>query len=157
MIITHVDRAHLEGIVALERSGFAADSGWSSEAWAEELDGPGRCVLAHVDADGRILGVAAFRCVEDMADLNRVVVHPTARRCGVGSSLLRAGMEWAEAVGADRMLLEVDGDNLAAVSLYRRLGFDQISVRLDYYAPGRNALVMVRPLGEDDESWAELG
>jgi [ribosomal protein S18]-alanine N-acetyltransferase len=154
MIITHASVADLDGILALEQDGFADCEQWSSHAWAEELAAPDRCVLAHTDADGQILGVATFSCAADMADLNRVVVHPHARGRGVGASLMRAGLEWAQAVGANRMLLEVRTDNHPAVSLYSRMGFDQISRRPDYYGPGRDALVMLRPIGEEADGWA---
>jgi [ribosomal protein S18]-alanine N-acetyltransferase len=154
MIITRASVADLDGILALEQDGFAHDEQWSPGAWAEELNADGRCVLAHTDADGQLLGVATFSCAEDMADLNRVVVAPRARGRGVGASLVRAGLEWAQALGATRMLLEVRRDNASAVSLYHRLGFDQISIRPDYYGPGRDAVVMLRPIEDEQDEWA---
>ncbi len=154
MIITHASVADLDGILALEQDGFAREEQWSPTAWAEELTAADRFVLAHTDSDGQILGVATFSCAEDMADLNRVIVHPQARGRGVGASLLRAGLEWAQALGATRMLLEVRRDNASALSLYRRLGFDQISLRRDYYGPGRDAVVMLRPIEGEEDEWA---
>ncbi|PKQ31545.1 MAG: ribosomal-protein-alanine N-acetyltransferase [Actinobacteria bacterium HGW-Actinobacteria-2] len=154
MIITHASAADLDGILALEQNGFDPAEQWSHALWADEIAAPDHLVLTNSDADGQLQGVATFTVAEDMADLQRVVVHPRARGRGVGSSLVRAGLEWAEALGANRMLLEVRTDNLAAVALYRRLGFDQISCRRDYYGPGRDAYVMLRPLGEDEDVWA---
>jgi [ribosomal protein S18]-alanine N-acetyltransferase len=154
MIITHASVADLDGILALEQDGFAPAEQWSQALWADELAAPDHLVLTNADPDGQLVGVANFAVVDDMADLQRVVVHSRARGRGIGASLVRAGLEWAEALGANRMLLEVRTDNLSAVSLYRRLGFDQISCRRDYYGPGLDASVMLRPLGEDDDSWA---
>jgi [ribosomal protein S18]-alanine N-acetyltransferase len=154
MIITNASVADLDGILALEQDGFAREEQWSPTLWVEELVDPERHVLTHTDADGQILGVATFSCAADMADLNRVVVHPHARGRGVGASLVRAGLEWARALGATRMLLEVRTDNEPAVALYGRLGFDQINLRRDYYGPGRDALVMLRPLEADADEWA---
>jgi ribosomal-protein-alanine N-acetyltransferase len=154
MIITHASAADLDGILALEQDGFAPGEQWSHSSWADEIAAPDHLVLTNTDADGQLLGVATFTVADDMADLQRVVVHPRARGRGVGASLVRAGLEWAEALGANRMLLEVRTDNLPAVSLYRRLGFDQISCRRNYYGPGRDAYVMLRPLGEDEDAWA---
>ena len=153
MIITHARGTDLADILELERSGFEASEQWSEAAWAEELDSPDRCVLARLDRDARIIGVATFSCVEEVADLLRVVVHPEVRGHGVGASLVRAGLEWAAAVGAQRMLLEVRPDNEPAVALYRRLGFEPVTTRRDYYGPGRHALVMLRGLGGDG-TWA---
>ena len=153
MIITHARETDLGDIMALERAGFEPAEQWSEAAWAEELAASDRYVLARLDRDARIVAVATFSCVEDMADLHRVTVHPDARGQGIASSLVRAGLEWAGAVGARRMLLEVRPDNPPAVGLYRSLGFAQVSVRRDYYGAGRDAMVMLRPIGEHDE-WA---
>jgi len=153
MIISHARPDDLAAIVELERAGFGAAEQWSETAWAEELAAQDRYVLARLDADARIIGVATFSCVGEMADLNRVIVHPEARGRGIGASLVRAGLDWANAVGAQRMLLEVRPDNGPAVALYRRLGFEPVTTRRDYYGPGHHALVMLRPLRTGD-AWA---
>ena len=153
MIISHARVDDIGAILELERTGFASEEQWSPNAWTEELVAPDRYVLARLDREGRVVGVATFSCVGEMADLNRVIVHPDARGQGIGASLVRAGLEWANAVGGRRMLLEVSPDNEAAVALYRSLGFESISTRQDYYGPGRHALVMERPLRVGD-AWA---
>ena len=153
MIISHARTTDLADILELERSGFARTEQWSERAWADELAAADRYVLARLDRDARVIGVATFSCVAELADLHRVVVHPKARGTGIGASLVRAGLEWAAAVGARRMLLEVSPDNAPAVGLYRGLGFEPVSTRRDYYAPGRDALVMQRGLGDAD-AWA---
>jgi [ribosomal protein S18]-alanine N-acetyltransferase len=153
MIIFHARADDLAGIVELEKVGFETGEQWSETAWADELAAPDGYVLARLDREARIIGVATFRCVGDIADLNRVIVLPAARGQGIGASLLRAGVEWASAVGARRMLLEVRPDNEAALALYRSLGFAAISTRRDYYGAGLDAVVMLRPLREGD-AWA---
>ncbi len=153
MIISHARLDDLADIVALEQAGFEPGQQWSQNAWAEELASPDRYVLARLDRDARIIGVATFSCVAEMADLQRVIVHPDARGQGIGASLLRAGLEWAAAVGARRMLLEVRPDNEPAIAMYRRLGFQPVSQRRDYYGPGLDALVMLRPVAGGD-AWS---
>lgn len=153
MIITHARSTDLADILELEQGGFDTAEQWSEAAWAEELDSPDRHVLARLDRDARIIGVATFSCVEDMADLHRVIVRSDARGQGIGASLIRAGIDWAGAVGARRMLLEVRPDNDSAVALYRRLGFAPVTTRRDYYGPGRDALVMLRALADRD-AWS---
>ena len=153
MIISHARPDDLAGIVELETVGFESGEQWSETAWAEELAAADGYVLVRLDRDARIIGVATFRCVGEMADLNRVIVQPDVRGQGIGASLVRAGVDWASAVGAHRMLLEVQPGNEPAVALYRRLGFAAISTRRDYYGSGLDALVMERPLREGD-AWA---
>ena len=142
MIISAARRDDLDAVTVLEESGFAAAERWSRDSWLAELENPDRLVLVRHDARGQVIGVASFSLVEDMSDLLRVVVAPDARGRGIGGSLVRAGMDWAKAVGARRMLLEVRPDNTPAVRTYEKLGFTALSRRRDYYGAGADALVM---------------
>ena len=153
MIISHARPHDLAGIVELEKVGFDVAEQWSETAWADELAAHDRYVLARYDVNSHIIGVATFSRVAELSDLNRVIVHPEFRGRGIGASLVRAGLDWASAVGARRMLLEVRPDNEPAVALYRRLGFEPVTTRRDYYGPGHHALVMLRALRHGDV-WA---
>jgi len=153
MIISHARPDDLAGILELETVGFETGEQWSETAWAEELGATDGYVLVRLDREARIIGVATFRRVAELADLNRVIVRPDDRGQGIGASLVRAGIDWASAVGARRMLLEVQPGNEPAVALYRRLGFAAISTRRNYYGPGLDALVMERLL-RDSDAWA---
>ena len=55
-----------------------------------------------------------------VADLHRVVVRADQRGRGIGRRLLRAGIDWAHATGAEEVLLEVEVDNAPARGLYDR-------------------------------------
>lgn len=131
----------LPAVVAVEEAGFPQGQRWSADSWAAEMAGEDRLVLVAVE-DDRLLGVASFRVAGEIADLLRVVVAPAGRRSGVARRLVSDGMAWAEDVGAERMLLEVRLDNVAAQALYNEFGFDPLSRRRDYYAPGVDAVVM---------------
>lgn len=54
-----------------------------------------------------------------------IVVAPDARRRGVATKLVAALLEWGQAQRATRAYLQVVADNLPAVALYRKLGFDE--------------------------------
>lgn len=144
--------ADLPAIVGLERAGFE-HAGWSADSWRGEIEADDRFVLlARSLAEDEVIGVATFQAVVDSADLHRVVVRADRRGQGVGRRLLRAGIEWAAAAGAERMLLEVAVANVAARRLYERLGFAPIAKRRDYYGAGLDAVVMSLELRE---SWRE--
>lgn len=149
MIIAQGVAADLPAILELEAAGFDPAEQWSAQVWTEEFEAAGHCVLTRLDPAAQVVGVAAFTQVADTADLLRVVVHPKLRGQGIGGSLLRAGMEWAAALGAQQMLLEVRPDNEAAVRLYRRHGFEPVTTRRDYYGPERPALVMLAELDQE--------
>jgi len=82
------------------------------------------------------------------SDVQTIAVAPSAQGRGLGGTLLEALVEHARAAGATSMLLEVRADNVAAIALYERHGFDRIAVRRRYYQPGDvDAWVMrLRPL-----------
>ena len=140
--------ADLDDVLILERDGFD-HARWSDASWRAELEGADRLVIGERDHD-QLLGVATFQHMLDVADLHRVVVAPAARGRGVGTRLVRHGMSWARAEGAERMLLEVEHENAPALALYERLGFTRIDTRLDYYGPGAHALVLERRLDEEE-------
>lgn len=149
MIFSRAALTDLPAIAALEAEGFDT-ARWSAEAWQAEIEGADRHVLvARQAATDEVVGVATFQVVADAADLHRVVVRGDHRGRGIGRRLVRAGVDWAEARGADRMLLEVESENEAALGLYTALGFQPIARRSDYYAPGLHALVMELPLGRE--------
>jgi len=140
MTITAARRDDLPAVLALERAGFATDERWSERSWAGELLGEGRTVL--LARAGRVLGVVALRTTGELADLHRLVVEPGSRRSGVGSALTRAGLDAVRHLGAQAVILEVDYANEPAIALYQRVGFEQLTVRRDYYGPGRDALIL---------------
>jgi ribosomal protein S18 acetylase RimI-like enzyme len=76
----------------------------------------------------------------DPVDLARIGVHPAVRRTGVGGALMAAALE---TVSARPVMLEVAEGNEAAVELYRRFGFAELSRRRGYY-PGRVDAVVMR-------------
>jgi ribosomal-protein-alanine N-acetyltransferase len=90
--------------------------------------------------DGQIAGFCSWRqSAPDEAEILNIAVDPHFRRRGIGSALLRAVV--ADARGA--VFLEVAEHNIAAISLYCKLGFESSGVRLGYYDRGNvNAIVM---------------
>ena len=141
MIVSTANRNDLDALLSLEESGFDRPQRWSAASWVSELDATGRLVLVSRDSAG-IEAVACFSVLYDTAELLRVIVAPDHRGHGVARRLVSVGKEWAEAAGADRMLLEVRRDNAPALALYGSSGFQAILRRRDYYGAGHDAVVM---------------
>jgi [ribosomal protein S18]-alanine N-acetyltransferase len=73
-------------------------------------------------------------------------VIEAARRSGVGSLLLRAAEDQLEAEGSRAVGLETAVDNIAALSFYKRHGYNVIRTWPRYYSNGVDALVMRKEL-----------
>lgn len=73
-------------------------------------------------------------------------VVATARRSGVGSTLLRAAEDRLRAAGSQVVGLETAVDNLAALAFYKRHGYSVVRTWPRYYSNGVDALVMAKEL-----------
>lgn len=89
--------------------------------------------------------ICAWLCASpvvcEQSELELVLVSTQARRQGLAQRLIE---EWLVSVpqqGAIDCLLEVRESNVAAIQLYRKLGFTQVGIRKGYYVSehGREA------------------
>lgn len=55
--------------------------------------------------------------------IQRLAVHPNARRHGVARDLMNRGLEWSRHMGATRSVVNTESNNVAALALYRSMGF----------------------------------
>lgn len=99
---------------------------------------------------GQMAGFAITQVVLDEATLFNIAIHPSWQRRGFGRMLLTALIAQLEARGVVTLWLEVRASNRAAIALYEDLGFNEVTVRRNYYPAthGReDAIVMALPLG----------
>lgn len=78
----------------------------------------------------RPVGYCLTGASEDASYLQRLAVVPAARRRGAAATLLADAADWARNRGARCMYVNTDVDNRAALSLYRRWGFESVGYRL---------------------------
>lgn len=124
-------------IAAIETTCFGS-SAWSETLVADEVQGERHVVLVSDD----VSAYGAISVNGDVADLDRIAVLPGSRGQGVARGILVELIDLARDLDAERMLLEVAADNVAAIGLYEAHGFDTIATRRHYYAGWVDALVM---------------
>ena len=73
-----------------------------------------------------------FPAVDELHLLN-ITVSPKLRKLGLGSRMMAAIEGVAAQQNIPRIILEVRPSNIAAVSLYQKLGYEQIGTRKNYY------------------------
>ncbi len=64
-----------------------------------------------------------------------VAVHPDFRRKGIALMMMRATLDLIASQGGDEAILQVDDNNLAAVTLYRNLGFAGVTTQSTWVRP----------------------
>jgi [ribosomal protein S18]-alanine N-acetyltransferase len=130
----------LSAIMMLEQAGFPSAEQWSERSWRSELLGERRTIL--IARAQRPVGVISITTIGELGDLHRLVVEPRSRRQGIGTDLVRAGLESVRQLGVRAVILDVAYHNEAAIALYQQLGFEQLSARQNYYGPGQHALIL---------------
>ena len=69
----------------------------------------------------------------DSADILNIGIDPGFKRQGYGTSLLNHLIEELRKRDIGEILLEVRAGNKPAIQFYKRQGFEEISVRNNYY------------------------
>jgi ribosomal protein S18 acetylase RimI-like enzyme len=88
---------------------------------------------------GRVIGSV---CTQPAAARSKtwlvanVAVHPDFRRHGIAMALMRATLDLIRSQGGNEAILQVDDDNLPAVTLYRHLGFARVTTRTTWVRAG---------------------
>jgi len=133
---------------------------WTRQHYADELQMANHLWLGAFAADreGRqqLIGYAGANASVKEADLLQTAIHPDWRKQGIATALFERLFDRLREVRAESLTLEVREGNTAARKLYESLGFEQISVREDYYKnPVENALVLRRKCTEHAHSSQE--
>lgn len=138
--IRTLDKKFVPLVVQLEECCFS-DS-WSQAGVEAELKLPTARFLVAEDA-GLLAGYISAAFVVDEGAVNRVAVSPEYRRHGVGTLLMQALLEQAWEEGMNYVTLEVRKSNENAVAFYKKLGFEIVGVRKNFYRfPKEDAVLM---------------
>ncbi len=124
-------------------------SPWSTSQFKEEFAGIPSTRYMSVAEDGNtIVGYCGVFVPAPgiEADILTVAVLPAYRRQGIAREFMRQIEAYAIEHEASAMMLEVELSNESAIKLYESLGYMKISVRMDYYGPGKDAHVMRKEL-----------
>jgi ribosomal-protein-alanine N-acetyltransferase len=125
-----------------------------ARGWSEEEMGTlvlDRQVEANAMVRGaRLDGFVLSRLAADEAEILTIAVDPAQRGAGLGRMLLSNHLTRLAARGVKALYLEVEESNVAALALYRRVGFVEVGRRPAYYAKAdgtrSEALVLKRDL-----------
>lgn len=90
---------------------------------------------------GKTLGFCLTGASAATSYLQRLAVVPAAQRRGAAGALIADSMRWAADQGAQRMFVNTDINNAAALSLYQQWGFESVGYHLRVMECDRATLV----------------
>ena len=120
---------------------------WSEHTFASNQGE--RYLNYQLTVEGRMAAFAITQVVLDEATLFNIAVDPDFQRRGLGKALLEHLIDELEKRGVLTLWLEVRASNVAAIALYESLGFNEATIRRNYYptADGReDAIIMALPI-----------
>ncbi len=122
--------------------------GWSSDSFKSEAEKKSGIVL-YATENLRIIGLVCGCFGADQADITSVAVTPAYRRRGIAENLINEFIRILPNI-TESIFLEVRESNSAAITLYKKLGFEQISIRKRFYSlPEENAVIMKKDLNKE--------
>ncbi|WP_054178272.1 ribosomal protein S18-alanine N-acetyltransferase [Trabulsiella odontotermitis] len=120
---------------------------WSEQIFASNQGD--RYFNLKLETENEIAAFAITQVVLDEATLFNIAVDPAYQRRGLGRTLLEYLIDALEKRGVVTLWLEVRASNVAAIALYESLGFNEATIRKNYYptAEGReDAIIMALPI-----------
>ncbi len=140
MMITNMRQEHVAQVAALEKLCFRDP--WSENSVASELNNPLSLWLVALDGE-RLAGYVGSQTVMDESDMMNVAVHPDFRKQGIATTLIVGLVEELRKKGSHCLTLEVRASNENAISVYRKLDFQEVGRRKNYYRnPREDALIL---------------
>jgi len=101
-----------------------------------------RCFVYEIEK--KVIGFITFSIIYEKAEIIDLAVKEDFQRKHIGSDLLNAVIKECVSHKCESLTLEVRTTNQSAISLYKKHGFREISMRKSYYHDGEDALVMIK-------------
>lgn len=130
----------LDRVMEIERESFSVP--WTRQDFIESINKSTALYLV-AESEQTVVGYCGLWGVIDEGQINNVAVCKEYRGQSVGTRLLEALLLEGTKEGLLAYTLEVRTSNLPAISLYKKIGFEEAGIRKNYYTnPKEDALIM---------------
>ena len=130
---------HFHSIESILESKF--DEFWKPSILEAELQNPNSKYFVAI-ANNEIIGLAGIWKAIDDIHITNIIVRKDLRKNGIGSKLLEKLIEESQNEHASSLTLEVNQNNIPAISLYKKYGFNILGTRKKYYNNTDDAIIM---------------
>lgn len=121
------------------------DDFWNYNIFKSELENENSKYVVAKNND-EIVGFAGIWISIDEAHVTNIVTKKDLRKNGIGSTLLEELINLSKNLNLVSITLEVNENNLDAIKLYKKFGFEKLGIRKKYYNNTDNALIMTKKL-----------
>lgn len=130
----------IQSAVQIEKECFSLP--WSEKSFQDSLEREDTLFL--VCEEGiEITGYIGMYLSFDEGNITNVAVSPLYRKKGYGEALVSSAKELAKEKQIEKIFLEVRVSNIPAISLYKKMGFENLGVRKNFYEhPQEDASIM---------------
>lgn len=105
---------------------------WRAALFEDCIRAGHHCRLYFTD-ETPIIGYTIVQQILDETHLLNICVVPMLQKQGHGALIVKRVIEFAELMGSATVLLEVRASNHRAQQLYQRVGFNEMTIRHNYY------------------------
>ena len=146
MLIRRMELGDIPSVVEIENHCFSLP--WSAKSFEDSLSREDTiflvCEVTEEDVSSmHIAGYMGLYLSFDEASVTNVAVSPAFRQKGYGEALVETAKVVAKEAGAECVFLEVRQSNVPALSLYKKLGFEELGIRKKFYEhPVEDAIIM---------------
>jgi ribosomal-protein-alanine acetyltransferase len=124
--------------------------GWSENSFRSEVE-KGNGIVLYISSESSVIALISGYFAVGEGDITSVAVHPDYRRRGLAQKLI-CEFEKKLPKPTESIFLEVRESNAAATELYKKCGFEPLSVRKNFYVkPQENAVVMRKIFAKKDD------
>ncbi len=104
---------------------------WTQGNFLDSLKSNHTCLMMKLNEE--IIGYTVMMFVLDECHLLNISIKKSMQKKGYGSHLLKEVIRQANLAHAKTIYLEVRASNQTAIHLYDKHGFNEMSIRKDYY------------------------
>lgn len=142
MQIVPFEEKYLDDVFKIEKTCFS--NPWSKEDLKNQIKNETSHFLV-ADVDGRAVGYMGLQIFSGEGYVTNVAVLPQFRSRGIAQALISEQMK----NDMEFITLEVRESNIPAISLYKKMGFENMGIRPKFYSnPTENAIIMTRYINE---------
>lgn len=139
--IEEMNLSHFEKIKDCLQTEF--DDFWTESILKSELENENSKYIIAKENEN-ILGFAGIIILPDDVEITNIVTKKSERKKGIGNLLLDKLINMASKTGRSNISLEVNENNIIAINLYKKFGFETVGRRKKYYNQKEDAIIMTK-------------